>query len=186
MLGLQEKQASLLDETKSHVFLMRHFTAQHSQFGIHDRDRTLTDQSIEELDVIKNNCSSFLENVTLVICSNTKRTRQTLEGVQPLLSSRVQIQFQDSLYCASLDQILDFARSTDLNHKYILVIGHNPGLGCFLQEVQKENFNTHFSWSKSFPIGGMAIFENNSTSWIETKFSSLKLTHLFHLGLKNS
>ncbi|CAO5680310.1 MAG: hypothetical protein HEEMFOPI_00483 [Holosporales bacterium] len=186
MLELQATEDNEFDACFKHVFLMRHFSTHCSQFGIHDRDRTLVyDKSKKELDFLKAHCSTFLEKISLVFCSNTKRTLQTLEAIKPYLSPRLQVYVQDSLYCASLDSILDIIRTSDLLHKNILVIGHNPSVGCFLQEVQKENLNAHFSFTKSFPIGGVAVFENIASSWIETNFSSLKLTDLYHFSLKS-
>ncbi len=187
MLGLQKRETTSLDMQKNHLLLMRHFSTQNTQFGIHDRDRSLIeDKAQEELDFLKQHCLAILEKTTFVFCSNTKRTKQTLEGIMPFLSPHVQIQMENKLYCATLDEILDLIRSCDLEHHTILVLAHNPGIGCFLQEVQKKNFNTLFSFSKSFPVGGIALFENESTSWIKTTFSSLKLLELYHSILKSA
>lgn len=185
-VGLQTNQERLIDGRSSRLVMMRHFSAQNSQFGVHDRDRSLiVEKSQEEFGIVKKNCSVELEKISFVLCSNTKRTRQTLEEISPLLPSHVDIDIVDSLYCATMDQILDHIRSVDLVHQNVLIIGHNPGLGCFLQEVQKENCNPYYAYLKSFPVGGMAVFESISESWIKLNFQALKLREMFYEGLKN-
>lgn len=184
-MGLQNHQAKILGAGACRLVLMRHFSAQTSQFGIHDRDRSLVlDKSQEELDIIKKNCSQDFHHISLVICSNTKRTRQTLDEILPLLASHTEIQVVDSLYCADMDQILDHLRSIDLDHQTVLIIAHNPGLGCFLQKVQKENSGCAIPHSKSFPVGGVAIFDRVCESWIKISYKSLKLRNMVYLDLK--
>jgi phosphohistidine phosphatase len=64
----------------------------------------------------------------LVLCSSSRRTRDTLDLVLPSLKPKPEIRYEDVLYHAEPDGILDMLRQEPSQFGHIMVIGHNP---CF-------------------------------------------------------
>lgn len=67
----------------------------------------------------------------LVLVSSARRTRQTLEALEPWAATAgatPQMRVLDSLYLASGDQILAVLRQVGDLAGRVMVIGHNPGL----------------------------------------------------------
>ena len=63
----------------------------------------------------------------LVLCSDARRARETLEGVVPGLDTP-EVRFEDGLYAASAESLLERLRSLPDDIEEVLLVGHNPGL----------------------------------------------------------
>ena len=64
-----------------------------------------------------------------MLCSTATRARETLAGVAPSLGDDVDVWFEDDLYGASDDELLDRLRRLPPAVPSVMVVGHNPGLG---------------------------------------------------------
>src|SRR3954470_17291347 len=65
-------------------------------------------------------------NVDLVVCSTARRARQTAKPVVETLGC--QVRYDEAVYSASPEQLLDVVRTfSDADHT-VMVVGHNPGL----------------------------------------------------------
>jgi phosphohistidine phosphatase len=144
------------------LILIRHADALPAQGVISDRDRCLSGQGWKELDVVRSKLHGHLQNIDLVLCSNAKRARQTLEGIKQLLSSSCEIFFEDNLYHASAATMLERIHEINGNCRGVMIIGHNPGM----QELV-QLFAGVKEWKNlggQFATASIAIFTSD-TSW---------------------
>lgn len=65
---------------------------------------------------------------TVVLCSTSLRTRETLDEILPSLEPEPQLLFEDALYLASASRLLDRLQRLPEQAGSVLLIGHNPGL----------------------------------------------------------
>lgn len=151
------------------LILMRHAQAQLERFGFNDRERAITMAGMHELDAIRVKVQGHLEGISLILCSNAKRTRQTLEGMKPLVPSTAQIIYKDELYHTNSKTLWDRLQEIDDIHQVVMIVAHNPGLTQFLQELEPTVL------FKEFPTSGVAICEGKFSSWQEASPDRLKL-----------
>jgi phosphohistidine phosphatase len=67
-------------------------------------------------------------NLDLILCSSSRRTRETMELVFAELSVQPRSVVEDELYEASKDELMSRLRRLPEDIGNVLLIGHNPGL----------------------------------------------------------
>jgi hypothetical protein len=103
---------------------------------------------MHELDAIRNKIKGQFEGLSLVLCSNVKRTRQTLEGIRPFLPASIKeltkftfldkIKWTEELVAQKIKHVCD-----DMNSEHLA--------GVFLDfSVSKYR---HIGWSLNEAIG---------------------------------
>jgi phosphohistidine phosphatase len=118
-----------------YLFTLRHADAQADKPASGDKDRTLSLRGFRQLDQFKDVIKSELSQINMVLCSNTKRTRQTLDGIRSLLPDHVEFLFHDSLYTANPDQYMNLLKQMSDKHTHVLIVGHNPGMTDFYNVI---------------------------------------------------
>lgn len=151
---------------------MRHAQAQMERFGFNDRDRAITINGMHELDRIRPEIPKYVSKLDLILCSNAKRTRQTLEGIRPALPSTAEIRFDDDLYNASFEKLWTKVTSLPARFENVLVISHNPGLTQFVREMTDQSIHID-----TLPTCAMAIFEGHFDAWYELQRSKVTLAN---------
>lgn len=149
---------------------MRHAEAQMPQFGKTDRDRAITIEGMQQLDMLRLKLQGKLSGVDYVVCSNAKRTRQTLEGIKPLLPANIEIAFNDNLYQSTQETIWDMINVVDNKYKGIILIAHNPGLSQAVQWIADVNGRS----VRQLPTSGVVICSTKSP-WNELSAPKLSL-----------
>lgn len=105
----------------------------------------------------------------LIICSPAVRTRLTCELVTQAASWNTAIEFDERVYLATTDTLLDVVRGVSDQHNNLLLIGHNPGMEDLLEYLTHE--------ARRFPTAAFASVELNVKSWSETKATGARLQH---------
>jgi phosphohistidine phosphatase len=148
---------------------MRHAQAQLEQYGKNDRERTITMAGMHELDAIRQQIHGKLDNLSFIMCSNARRTRQTLDGLKQFLPNSAQVNYDDSLYQAGAECLWYKIQTLSPMHKDIMLVGHNPGLSQMLTAIDS-------SIARVFPTCGIAICESSVEKWHEISPHNLRVT----------
>lgn len=146
------------------LILMRHVEAQPDDARIADRERVVSGRGLKQLDDLCQHIDKKMEGLQLVLCSNARRTRQTLEGIKKMLPSHVKIMFEDNLYQASEGYLLERIRRIDDSVSTAMVIAHNPGLQRFLSQTTMQDGKT----APVFSTGSVAFFTAAENFWMPT------------------
>jgi phosphohistidine phosphatase len=109
------------------LHLLRHAKSGAKE-GMDDRDRPLSRRGRETARGLGEQLPPKLGRIDLVLCSSSRRTRETLELVLPEFSPQPRIAIEDGLYLASRQELAARLRRLDANDRNVLLIGHNPGL----------------------------------------------------------
>lgn len=155
------------------IILMRHAAAQLEQYGKNDRERTITMAGMHEIDAIRGQIIGQLDSVNIVLCSNVKRTRQTLESVRTFLPQTAAINFDDTIYQASAEVLWHKIQTTSSTHKCIMIFGHNPCLTNIINAVEPGRI-------EHFPTSGIVFLESNVKKWHEISPYNLMITKFFN------
>jgi phosphohistidine phosphatase len=76
----------------------------------------------------------------LVLCSPTKRTRQTWHAIMTSLAAKTDpvVRYDRRLYLGSADDLLEMVREIEDSVARVLVIGHNPTLSQLAFDLDPE------------------------------------------------
>ena len=149
------------------VLLMRHAKSSWDDSSLSDHERPLNKRGKRDAPKM----GELLSDVDLVpdgiMSSTAKRAKMTVKGFLEVCPFESEPIFTRQLYHADVDDYLALIRQLDEAVETILLVGHNPGIEYFLEEVCGENEHmptaaiAHIlfdieSWSKvSLDIEGM-------------------------------
>lgn len=158
------------------IVIMRHAHAQPTSFKIKiDKDRPLSIEGLRQLDQIRYQLGASLQDVSLVLCSNAKRTRQTLEGIRNLLPERLEIIYQDTLYNSNLTAIVNSLKSIKENHKNVLLVAHNPSVSDFFGSVSATTSHDSHPGFHTLDPATMVFYKGFMDLWKETTIGKLAI-----------
>jgi len=76
----------------------------------------------------------------MVLVSTAQRTRETFEIASQNWPTKRPVQFVESLYESSAENLLNAILSHSGSHQSVLVIGHNPSLAVLLNHLTRREF----------------------------------------------
>lgn len=158
--------------------LLRHAKSSWDNPGLDDFDRPLNDRGRRAAPIMGQVLASLKFVPEVVLCSPAKRTRETLEAITPDLAGGPRsVQFDEQLYLASPETMLDCLRSAGANSKRVLLIGHNPGLHALAVTLAHSGDAGQLTRLRSkFPTAALALFSLGGDSFasIETNGGHLE------------
>lgn len=108
------------------LILLRHAHAEAATLGADDSERALSPIGKQEAQAAGEWLKSHALKPDRILCSPSKRTRETTDRVCSVLGD-VELLISDDIYEASPGTLLDLIEdNSDANR--LLVVGHNPGL----------------------------------------------------------
>lgn len=119
------------------LYLLRHAKSSWGDSELSDFDRPLNNRGRREAEKIAEYMKENKYIPEYIICSTAKRTRETLEEILKALKFEGEANYLESLYLASSNTIGEAIKS--VNVESLLVIGHNPGIENFLNEIINED-----------------------------------------------
>lgn len=140
------------------LHLLRHAKASAKE-GMDDRDRPLSRRGRETARRLGEHIPAKLGRIDLVLCSSSRRTRETLDLILSGFSPRPRISIEDGLYLASRQELAARLRRLRANDRNVLVICHNPGLhelAVALADKKSPDFQKLASGK--FPTAAFASF----------------------------
>ncbi len=160
------------------LLLMRHAKSSWNHPGLRDFDRPLSPRGENAAPRIGRYLQTQNLIPDLVFCSSAKRTRQTAALVFSQFSSSPSMLFEDSLYGATISNLLDLIHAAeDESVATIMTIGHNPetqGLALHLSRVAESTAMR--ALKAKFPTAGLAIIEFDTSSWSDVLADQGRLT----------
>jgi phosphohistidine phosphatase len=106
------------------LFLLRHAKSSWDDPALDDHDRPLSARGRGAASLIGAYLDREQAEISLVLCSSARRTRETLE----LISVPAEIRTERELYGVSADQLLARLRRVPDDVAAVMVIGHNPAI----------------------------------------------------------
>ncbi|HEY7992162.1 MAG TPA: histidine phosphatase family protein [Stellaceae bacterium] len=112
----------------SELYLLRHAKAVPQGGIMRDADRPLEERGRAGARAVAKYLKKWKIAPELVLCSPALRTRETLDLVSEGIAPAPQIEYENGLYLASADRLLERVREVPDAVERVMLIGHNPGL----------------------------------------------------------
>lgn len=140
------------------LLLLRHATAERASPRESDRDRALTKGGRREAKSIGKVIAGRNDGIDLMLSSDSRRTRETWDGVAEVIKDRSETRFPPTLYEAS--SYVPTLKAEGGAAKTILLVGHNPTIQTTAIALA-ENLAGHdgAALRASFPKGALAVLD---------------------------
>jgi phosphohistidine phosphatase len=113
---------------RRHLLLVRHAKSAWNDPSLADHDRPLAPRGERALLRLRDHLVRAEHRPTLVLCSSSRRTVDTLDGIRAALPKGAQIKVDDELYLADADDLLGRLHGIDGDVRGAMIIGHDPGI----------------------------------------------------------
>lgn len=110
-----------------------------------------------------------------VIASPATRVNETLAEVEQGYGSSLGAAFDQRIYLATTDTLLDLVRSADDSSSRLLLVGHNPGLESVAIELTSGG-DLRDEVAIKYPTATLAEIELPAERWSETAAGTGRLT----------
>ena len=150
------------------LLLLRHAKAEPGEPEQDDHERALARRGRRDAERVGAAIAERGLAPQQVLCSSSRRTRETLDALLPFLPAGLAIGVDRALYLASPQQILARIAAVDDPVKALLVVGHNPGIEALAEGLAREGDRDALArMRRKFPTGALAVLELGSTRWRE-------------------
>src|SRR5262245_31123068 len=148
------------------LLLLRHAKAERSQPGGRDLERTLTDRGKSDARKLGAYFVRHRLVPDLATVSTAARTRETWRLLAGAFDPRPRARFDERLYDASPEAIVQTIRETKPDITTLLVVGHNPGLHeAAVMLVGAGDVEARQRLAEQFPTAALAVIEFAPSDW---------------------
>lgn len=150
------------------LILTRHAKSSWDDPTIADHDRPLNARGRRAAALIGGWLASRGDVPEQVLCSDALRTRETWEGIAPLVGGAPELRLKPSLYHAGPDVMLAALRGA--SGRVVMMLGHNPGIAEFAARlVAQAPADPDFA---RYPSGATLVATFDVESWDKVGFGS--------------
>ena len=143
------------------LLLLRHAKSSKDIVGIRDFDRPLNERGVEDASLIGRYARKQKITADLVISSPAKRARETAELFIKSSGLKVELQFDERIYEASVYRLIEVASEIPEPNGSVILVGHNPGF--------EELFSALTGDEPRLPTAALACIELGIDSWDKLK-----------------
>jgi phosphohistidine phosphatase len=130
-----------------------------------DAERALTQRGQKEAPAVGREMRRRGYAPDLILCSPSRRTRQTLELANAQLGEDATVRYEPAIYAAGARQLLDLFKQLPDTVQQPLVVGHNPGFEDSLSLLAR--LPPQAGTGEKFPTGALAVFQFEISAWRE-------------------
>jgi phosphohistidine phosphatase len=136
------------------LFVLRHAKSSWDNPGLEDHERPLAPRGQRSCAVMADYLRANAIKPELVLCSSSRRTRETLAGVAPAGEHVI----EPELYSASAEEVLDRVRRVPDDLSSVMVIGHNPTVQMLVLRLARREGDgaARSAVERKFPTGALA------------------------------
>lgn len=157
--------------------LFRHAKSSWADPSLQDFDRPLARRGEEAAPLM----GAFLTErgliPNLVLCSTSRRTRQTLSLAFGHLKSQPETQFLDGIYHATVPALTAIIQGTPAAKHHLMLVGHNPGLQALaLDLIGGGDPAGRRGIAHKFPSAAVAVMTFDAANWAAIRSGAAYLT----------
>ena len=149
------------------LYIVRHTHKAEEKPGQDDYDRELSPEGLQEAKVMAQKLSETESKIDLIVSSPAIRTRETAEIFSDILKYDKSIMYNEVLYLAFVNELLETISYTFDTVDTMILIGHNPSLTALAITLT--------DFKERFEIGGIMEIEFDCKSWIDIDKENAKL-----------
>ena len=139
------------------LFVLRHAKSSWDNPGLDDHARPLAPRGQRALEVMSAHLKSSGIEPQLVLCSSSRRTRETLEGI----AIGGEHLIEPALYSATCDEVLIRLRGLPDGLTSVMLVGHNPTVHMLVLRLTNHDGSSlpdprRDTVKRKFPTGALA------------------------------
>lgn len=143
------------------LYLMRHAKSSWSVMSQNDMARPLNERGLRDTPEMGRRLRGRNVRPDIILCSPAQRTRQTADLIsQEMDLDPGTLQFNDPIYEASTDTLLQLIRSLPDQCQSAMIIGHNPSIGWLANALSDVGL-------ERMPTCAIATLEMDTNRWAE-------------------
>ena len=146
------------------LWLLRHAKSSWDDLSLPDRDRPLAPRGRRAAELLRAHLAATDVRPTVVLCSSSLRTRETLAAILPALGDALEIRIERELYGDGAAQLLERLRRLPNRVSSAMLIAHNPGIQDLALALAAGGPALAGLRGK-FPTGALATLELDSERW---------------------
>jgi phosphohistidine phosphatase len=153
--------------------LLRHAKSSWKNPTLPDRERPLATRGVTDAPLMGKAMAERGIDPELVLCSSARRTRDTLALVLPELKVEPRVVYEDALYHASPQAMLEMLRGIQPGANRVMLVGHNPEIQSFALDLVgsgPKHFRDHLR--EKFSTAGLAVINFPSGLWKSVEVNS--------------
>ena len=148
------------------LLLLRHAKSSWGDPGVDDHERPLNRRGENSADRMGAWLRTQRIAPELVLCSTSRRTRQTLDALMPFHGATPTVELLPALYLAGAPGILERVRAVPDSVTCLMMIGHNPGFEQLAQSLAAEGDSEALArLADKYPTGALADIRFTATRW---------------------
>jgi phosphohistidine phosphatase len=161
------------------LLLIRHAKSAWDDSSLSDHDRPLAPRGLKALPRLCDHLARAECQAEMVLCSSSRRTVQTLDGVRVALAERATREVDPDLYLAGAATLLARLRDVDNRVQCVMTIGHNPGMQeLALLLVSAGNAGMREQLLTKFPTAAAATLSFDG-QWADLSPGGAQIDNLF-------
>lgn len=143
---------------------LRHAKSSWKDRSLADRDRPLSGRGKRAAKAVAGHIEAERIRPGLVLCSLARRSRDTLERVEPAFGDPVETRFEEALYGASEAELLARLRALPAGLDSVMIVGHNPGLEDLALALASEGAE-RARMEEKYPTAALATIDLPANDW---------------------
>jgi phosphohistidine phosphatase len=148
------------------LLLLRHAKAEKGEPGMSDRDRPLNARGYKDAPRIGAYMAHHALRPDRAVVSDSRRTRETWEGLITALPRAPKATFEDALYHAAPETILELVRESPRSAQCVLMVGHNPGLHDAARLlIAAGDLAARERLTEGLPTSGLLVIDFAGNDW---------------------
>lgn len=148
------------------LYLLRHAKSDWNHADLADFDRPLNARGCKAAQRMARFLREHRIVPAMVLCSEAKRTRQTLRWLEPAIGG-VPAAFDKRIYEAAARTLLSCLRDLPSGLPSVLLIGHNPGIEQLLRLLAGDNGTPEAlaRVAEKYPTCGLSMLTSGAEDW---------------------
>jgi phosphohistidine phosphatase len=139
--------------TSKQLFVLRHAKSSWDDPGLDDHERPLAPRGRRAVNVMAEHLHANEIEPALVLCSSSRRTQETLEGINPGGQQLI----EPELYAATTSAIIERLRRVPEDVDSVMLIGHNPAIQTLVLRLAAGDARSDLSEvQRKFPTAALA------------------------------
>lgn len=150
------------------LYVFRHAKSSWTNTTLKDFDRPLANRGLKAAPRMGMIMRESKVRPDFILCSTSRRTRETLGLILPFLEGEARILMEDSIYEARNDgALIERLRRLPVGTKRAMVIGHNPIMQDLTLSLSRSASDPDrlTMMQEKFPTAALAILDLGDTPW---------------------
>lgn len=159
-----------------YLSILRHAKAENAEIHQIDFERPLTQRGHKDAQLIAELLAQWEPEVDWVVSSPAQRTRETAINVTTILKYKRGIVWQDEIYEAEAETLLNVLSQVPADMEHVLLIGHNPGMEELISGLAA---GAPARLGISLPTAGLAHLSLEIFGWNQIRWGCGTLEFMF-------